>query len=709
MSTVNNVLRRRFIAIATGTFTADATYPQLDVESEVKTVAKWLMDDTLGDRRFSDQGFELLAHDPEYSQIRELLTNGEFNEGDAVFLYVTGHGQSEQGAHWVVLRDSEPGKLSQMSLGTAELIRWLAAYRDLSHVLLIIDLCQAGAVLDELPAALRRDLPREWIALLTTPADSDAKVGAFAGVVESVISDLCQGSDRDAGDLEPYLESEVFIKRVKRRLREAHSQDLTILQDPYETSLCLPNPRYDSARLDRSATSAARRDLAMLQQDMAGYWGPRAPVTVDGGEDGTLFTGRVRLMSELIAFAEGPPGTLVVSGRAGCGKSAALARLVTCSDPVFRAEHSRFIATPQPVPPESAVDVAVLAIGKTVEQIAAQIGHALGADRAAITRGTVLDAWIDIITASLADRAEPLTVVIDALDEATDPIVVASTLLERLNPREQPRLRLLLGIRSAGGGPAQVGGGRAVMTELMTRASEQPGSDLADIISVALGARRLWVDGDQLWDPEDLIEFVLQVLTLRQSPYYGNLAQARAIAEAVGQSAGRSYLLAGLVARSLTESEQTLTADDPRLRTLLAQGITDLVGTDLRTSIPYRRDRVRALLLLRASALAFGRGIPWRGVWPVVATAIAADGTQIGDSDIEWLLGHRVSGYLVRDLEDGVAVYRPFHDELRSVLVAAAGLYAAADVPGGYLDLDEAHRRIARDLVRAITGNGGPL
>jgi hypothetical protein len=39
-----------------------------------------------------------------------------------VFLYVTGHGQSEHGVHWVVLKDSEPGKLPLKSLGTAELI-----------------------------------------------------------------------------------------------------------------------------------------------------------------------------------------------------------------------------------------------------------------------------------------------------------------------------------------------------------------------------------------------------------------------------------------------------------------------------------------------------------------------------------------------------------------------------------------------------------
>jgi hypothetical protein len=33
-----------------------------------------------------------------------------------------------------------------------------------------------------------------------------------------------------------------------------------------------------------------------------------------------------------------------------------------------------------------------------------------------------------------------------------------------------------------------------------------------------------------------------------------------------------------------------------------------------------------------------------------------------------WLLGSRLNGYLLTDEEDGVLVYRLFHDQLRGIL-----------------------------------------
>src|SRR6266536_2032995 len=124
-----------------------------------------------------------------------------------------------------------------------------------------------------------------------------------------------------------------------------------VLKFPWRPSVCLPNPGYVPSRLDRVVTNRARRDLAILTGDMTAHWAVRAPVVADGGP---VFTGRTRLMQELIAFTEGPAATLVVTGRAGCGKSATLARLVTCSDPDFRAEHTDVLAVAKPVPPQDA-------------------------------------------------------------------------------------------------------------------------------------------------------------------------------------------------------------------------------------------------------------------------------------------------------------------------------------------------------------------
>jgi len=65
----------------------------------------------------------------------------------------------------------------------------------------------------------------------------------------------------------------------------------------------------------------------------------------------------------------------------GSGKSAALARLVTLTDPEFRSHYAEQVALipAELMPPEEAVDVAVLATGKNATQIMTQICQAAGA------------------------------------------------------------------------------------------------------------------------------------------------------------------------------------------------------------------------------------------------------------------------------------------------------------------------------------------
>jgi hypothetical protein len=670
MSTADDVLRRHFIAIATGTFVANTTYPPLDVASELKALTEWLTDDALGTRQFTNDGYELLAHDPKYYQIRDLLTDDPgFNSGDAVVIYVTGHGQEAQGVHWVVLHDSDPSKLSHKSLMTAELIRWLAAYRDLSHALVIIDLCQAGEVTDEIPAAVERDLPEDWLVLFTAAAGVDASLGAFSGVLESLISDYRAGKGPGGSDdVEPYLSAPLFLAELKKRLLEQHHQKLISRNLPSGPSVCLPNPRYDASKLATVATSPARRDLALLQSALDTHWLDRAPVS---SEQGSVFTGRRVLMSRLISFVDGPPGTLVVTGRAGCGKSAVLARLVTCSDRAFRRQYAEVLASAEPVPRLDSVDVAVLATGKTPDQIAQQIADALPTPV-----GVGLDEWIQAISSAPRPRDEPLTLVIDGLDEASDPAAVVLTLLERLNPPEQPQLRLIIGVRSSGSAAAEDHGVR----------------ELSDLIAKALHAERLRADADEFWEQKDLADYAGQLLARGATPS----VKQQDLAHRIADQSGRSYLLAGLAARHLAESADGW-VDDARLRRVLESGIKELVIQDVESSIPDPPMRDKALRLLRAAGLSFGRGIPWRDLWATAATAI--DGAvPIGQSDVQWLLAHRVSGYLIRDLEDGAVVYRLFHDELKAAL---------ADGWPGAPDRASAHRAITLALLNAVGWKGG--
>jgi hypothetical protein len=679
----DQILRRHFIAIATDVYEANGAFAALDVDKEVAAMRRWLADEALHERRFDDQAYAALAHRPSYDQIKQMVRkHRRFTNADAVVVYVTGHGITGQDrSHLIVLHDTDPKDPGE-ALRTADLILWLAGHRGLDQVMIIIDVCQAGQLDDNLPAELKRDLPPGWLVVVTAPAGVDAKLGAFTGAVESSMDELRRSTDA-ASRVEPYLQWwQQFVQPVGDRLRKSNRQPPKALTTPWQQPFYyLPNPGHDPRRLDRVVTNRARRDLAVLTQDMTAHWAVRAPVVANGSP---VFTGRARLMSQLIAFTEGPAATLVVTGRAGCGKSASLSRLVTCSDPGFRAEHADVLAVAKPVPPQDAVDVAILATGKTSEQIAQQLGRALEIDGPQPWAKTALEGWVDGIVAIAEAEERTLTVVVDALDEATDPGAVLTTLLARLNSSERQRLRLLVGVRSSGG-------------------PDVPGEaarDLASVATMALGARQIRVDDGEFWEPHDLAGYVEQLLRQPGSPYQDRDAAA-SVAAAVEAQSGRSYLVAGLTARALAELDEPLAAGDPRVDALLAQGSAELVDQDLRASVPEAQDRRRAVHMLRASALAEGRGVPVSTIWSLLASAIADD-MSFGDRDVAWLLGHRLSGYLVRDTEDGLTVYRPFHEELRQVL--RSGTTLNADSAGaGLVGEAEAQRRIMWILLPLAT------
>ena len=198
MGEFDDLLRRTFVAIATDRFDAEATFPPLDVESEIATLEGWLCDDELAERRF-DRKLEQLANRPSNDDIKAGLVKTPFGDADALVLYLTGHGVTEKGRHRIVLADSDPGRLASTSLDTINLLEWLAEHQGLDNVLLIIDVCQAGQVASEMTIALEEAIPEAWIVWLSTNAAADAKVGALTDVVNRALEEFRTGSDLNAG------------------------------------------------------------------------------------------------------------------------------------------------------------------------------------------------------------------------------------------------------------------------------------------------------------------------------------------------------------------------------------------------------------------------------------------------------------------------------------------------------------------------------
>ena len=187
MSDDDQILRRHFIAIATDAYEADGTFAALDVDMEVAAMRRWLADEALGERRFDDKEYAALARGPSHGQIMHmLLEQRRFTDANAVVVYVTGHGiTGKDKSHLIVLRNTDPeNPVSGQALRTADLILWLARRGGPDQVMIIIDVCQAGQLDNNLPAELKRDIPSGWLVVVTAAPDVDAKLGAFSGAVD---------------------------------------------------------------------------------------------------------------------------------------------------------------------------------------------------------------------------------------------------------------------------------------------------------------------------------------------------------------------------------------------------------------------------------------------------------------------------------------------------------------------------------------------
>jgi hypothetical protein len=658
------ILRRTFVAIATSAY-EDLALPALPVAEEVRTLAAWFCGDGLGDRRFTHR-YRELADNPTKDQIRTVLedpaSSQKWRASDAAVVFITGHGMLADDTHWLVLRQSRTDALRATALKTVDIVGWLAD-TGIEHLLLVLDTCYAGKVAGDI-VRFDQDLPKTWLVMASTAKNDEAVPGKLTGAVQEFLDEL-GGSTGQKYGLDRYLTVEEFHSAIEEKL--GGSQRVVLVQGSQTSGphVCLPNPKYQPPPF--APTAAPRRDLALLKTDMEAHWEPRARGVTQRTAAGWLFTGRAALMRRLIAVATGEPGVVLVTGGVGSGKSAVLARLVTLSDPAFRSEYADQIALipAELQPPAEAVEVAVLATRKSATQIMTQICHATGALDAAAPTPSLEDAraaWQRWLTHS----SKAITLVIDALDEASRPDEVLTEVLQHLedpNPGGR-RVRLIVGVRSTGGS----GSGDPASS---TRAGQQPLADRAqDLLRVDPAQGWIQVDEAPWWVREDIVNYVTSLLRVSlDSPYHDDeTAMTKAVAKVLVDAAGTSFLFAKMAAEQLAARRQVVDVHDPAWRTSISQGVLGVFREDLHRSLPEPEERERAVDLLRAVAFAFGPGLPWRNIWPLVANAVADDPGRYGDRDIAWLLRTRLGGYLVADRADGVTVYRLFHDDLRAIL-----------------------------------------
>ncbi|MFE3263684.1 AAA family ATPase [Streptomyces sp. NPDC059215] len=602
-------------------------------------------------------------------------------------LYISSHGElSTTRRHFLRLPATDLSRLPATAIATNEVV--LAALSSPArHVLVLLNACHAGAVAGELNQWTGDLMPESGGSLnviVATDTDSQVQAMEFATILGKAHRQLQEVAEITR----PHLTVGEFVDALEKATVELNAErgntgtedelpgPRTVLPGRQTRHLpTLPNPGY---RAQLSLIPPARSDVSTPLEELEQWLARAAP-----GDPGWYFCGRTHLTSRIADFLEQPAGVLIVCGATASGKSSLLARTVTLSEPAVRdttTVRAALAQAPQAtLPAAGTVDIAVSARQRSstslLEAIATRLPEPApgpppaGADP--------VRHWQDHINTVLSQPGQtPLTLVIDALDEAHSPASVIRDVLEPLvaharktsrprpkipaqapytSPDTQPPrpLRLILAVRSS------------TTVSTTARRADEPQLDLVGDLSAAFPHARI-IRTDE---PDITGDLAAYTHALLDGALWAHDDPARRFAAAttIAAHVGHSFLDARLAAEQLIQTGPD-PIDDPNWPLQLQQGTLGLLLQDIQHLSEHDDSPQPLITLLRATAFALGRGLPRADIWPAVAQSLATFPETNVDSHIRRLLRSRLAGYLTQDIEDDRRVYRPAHEQLAALL-----------------------------------------
>ncbi len=605
---------------------------------------------------------------------------------DIVAVYIGGHGEildDTTHQHLLLTADTDPADVAD-ALPTVELARKMLLKTRVRRVLLMLDTCYSGHGGNELTAAAITTMTSSWgddhgsgLAVITSAHPSEqAGAGAFPRLLRDAVRSLPV-----AGYNPATLPLDSIVKAMNSSASKPGYQTIghSVAGLTGEVPPFLPNPRRHPGMTEvdlaiqhasEFEVQAERRDIELRTRLLVRAMGGSSRASSDW-----WFAGRHTALLDITAWLHHPDRTRplqVVTGNPGSGKTAVLGLIATLAHPQHRVTVPLYsLGLPAAaVPRPGSVDVAIYAQSLTTDQVLAGIAAAVHSD--ASTPGQLLE--------ELSGRETPLTVLIDALDEAADPDHLTRRLLCPLVEHAAGRLRLLVGTR--------------------------------DFLLERLGLRRtdaVDLDADRYADLQALTTYAARGLleASPDSPYLDTSPPAiRAVADAVAAAAHPSFLVARITSATLAAQNRAADpADSAWLRTL-PRYPGDAMRRDLESRLGDNAAKARDLL--RPLAFAEGQGLPWEDIWAAVASRAA--GVAYTNDDLFWLREHAGS-YVVEATESGRSTYRLYHqalaDHLRADVDATAMHNAIAEVLvtrvprtlDGHRDWNRAHPYTLRHLA----------
>ncbi|WTW94138.1 WD40 repeat domain-containing protein [Streptomycetaceae bacterium NBC_01309] len=595
-------------------------------------------------------------------------TDGRDDEDDPdgpldTALYWVGHGWSD-GISASLAHSHSPARVGANGITPEQLADHLRVRQARSvgadgrqgWALVVVDACQSRRFVELLTmAAKSRDAPQR-VLLIGVSGEGATSLGRFTTALHTALVTTYRAN-----------ESILLTDLAAQFTRLLRGCEVAPLGDVYDAELrpvLAPVASWMTAPLD---TIHHLEDiLDDLDPDERRHFVAKA----QGAEHGELawfFEGRDTERAEIVSWLrDTPTGMLVVTGRAGVGKSALLGNIVVHSMPELSAALARrgLLDTlaageaPQQHVFDAVVHLSGLTLPQITQRLAAAIGLAPPPSRTDPGVGVAVD--VDWLTDRLTELDSTLTFLVDALDESTDPLDTARSLLARI--AAVPGVRVVVGTRDS------------------THETPDAPADDRNLVDALCPEGVHATELPLARDPDAIRRYVAR--RLRDARDHGAVPDLRGVsddeidraADSVAERDGE-FLFARLVVHELIEDPGLLTTRRAMsLRRLLAGNHQDVFAKAV-DRLTHEDDRYP--VLIQALAHARGRGLPEAdGMWADVARFLAGPDMPADADAFLWTeaipeLLQRASAYVIADTADtgagdsrsgrGGTVYRLAH------------------------------------------------
>ncbi|MFJ6437829.1 AAA family ATPase [Streptomyces sp. NPDC091416] len=617
----------------------------------------------------------------DYGKLVEAAVEAE--DADVLIVHIVGHGELADGSsEKLYILDSDGERLGRPVGGWIDLIEDHPR-RHRPMTLFVLDVCYAGeAAVTAWHSRMDVDKRRAWVLAATGP-DKQAFGYRLSQALVRVLEkyrDLEVRFDPSLRYIPPGTVWRDIASTVSDLAEQADGlpQEIRTSLVPGHADLShlpfFPNPSYNPQSTTPALAPGLPPEIARLAdwaadpQHFMRRAGGGEPVDRDWDEG--YFSGRIAQLDTLTAWLDddtAAPGLRVVTGKAGAGKSALLGILLCAAHPALR-RHTRplWAGLGDHVPGENSRIAAVharrLGLDDITASLARQLRHITTPDaltppdeETPDTAGNPAQRLLSL----LPPGSRPVTIVVDALDEALRPQDITTALLLPLARHAQTasgRLRLLVATREDSRFDELLGLAReaGACTDLSTIAPHQVREDVAVYAKRLLTADGPYTRGALRSVRDTLADTIAETLTT-----YAPTGREGHDAESLEWG---EFLTAGLYVHHLLASPPAATPEEAaRLGRAVPRRLPDLLELDLRR----HADRIHLRAVLTALAFAQGRGMP-ESVLVHAAAAITADGDPpLSLRDLYALLDGEARFYLRRDIDtDGTTLYRLFHEGL---------------------------------------------